>query len=227
MAYGAQTVTAKEPIANCSRFQIREMKPKKLTAPDIDPLIVEVRGQKVILDTDLARIYGTETSRLNEAIKRNRERFPGDFLFQLTREEWQALRSQNAILQTGRGQHRKYLPYAFTEHGAIMAANVLRSPRAIQMSVFVVRAFLKMRSVLKDTRDWAQKLAALEQELKARLDIHEAAIVDVLERIMRILEPPTEAPPLDEPKEMGFHVREATVRYRIRRAGHQRRGVQT
>jgi hypothetical protein len=99
-----------------------------------------------------------------------------------------------------------------------MAANILNSPHAIQMSVFVVRAFLKMRSALKDTRELAQKLAALEQELKGRLDIHEAAIVEVLQRIMRILEPPPEPAPPSEPakKQIGFHVKEASVPYRIR-----------
>jgi len=172
----------------------------------------------VILDRDLARIYGTETFRLNEAIKRNRERFPEGFLLQLTVDEWHALTSQIAISKGGRGG-RRTLPYAFTEHGAIMAANVLRSPRAIQMSVFVIRAFVKMRSALKDTRDWAPKLAALEQELKARLDIHEAAIVDILHRIMRILDPPPKPPPPPEPPkpEIGFHIKEEAPPYRVRR----------
>ena len=117
-----------------------------------------------------------------------------------------------------RGQHLKYLPYAFTEHGAIMAVNVLRSRRAIQMSVFVIRAFVKMRSALKDTRDWAQKLAVLEQELKSRLDIHEAAIVDVLQRIMRILYPPPEPASAPEPQkpQIGFHIHDRAVPYRIK-----------
>jgi hypothetical protein len=108
------------------------------------------------------------------------------------------------------------LPRAFTAHGAIMAANVLNSHRAVQMSVFVVRAFVKMRATFADTRDLARKLSALEQELKGRLDIHEAAIVDVLQRIMKVLDPP---PPPPEPPspEIGFHVREEAVRYRVRR----------
>jgi hypothetical protein len=191
------------------------MKPKKTIAPEIDALIIEVRGQRVILDTDLARIYGTKTFRLNEAVKRNRERFPEDFLFQLTDQEWNALTSQIAISKSGRGG-RRTLPYAFTEHGAIMAANILNSPRAIQMSVFVVRAFVKMRGLLTDTREFAKKLSALEQELKARLDIHEAAIVDVLQRIMRILDPPPEPPAPPKP-EIGFHIKEDALPYRIRR----------
>lgn len=157
------------------------------------------------MDSDLARIYGVPTKRLNEQVRRNAERFPEDFVFRLSDAEAGSLRSQIATLKTGRGRHRKYLPYAFTEHGAIMAANVLNSPQAVQMSVFVVRAFLKMRAVLSDTRRQAKKLADLETELKSRLDVHEAAIVDILQRVMAILDPP----PLPEPprREMGFHVR--------------------
>lgn len=114
-----------------------------------------------------------------------------------------------------RGQHIQYLPNAFTEHGAIIAANVLNSRRATQMSVFVVRAFVKMRSSFKDSGELAQKLALLEHELKIRLNIHEAPIVDVLRRIMRILDPP---PPPPEPPapEIGFHVREDAIPCRIR-----------
>jgi predicted amino acid-binding ACT domain protein len=193
------------------------MKPKKASAPDIDSLIIEVRGQKVILDAGLAAIYGVPTKALNRAVKRNLRRFPPDFVFQLTPEEAANLRYHFGT-SSGAWGGRRSPPYAFSEHGAIMAANILNTSRAVDMSVFVVRAFLKMRSTLKDTRELAQKLAALEQELKARLDIHEAAIVDVLQRIMRILEPPPEpsAPP-EPPKEIGFHIKEDAVPYRIRR----------
>jgi phage regulator Rha-like protein len=102
-----------------------------------------------------------------------------------------------------RGQNIKYRPYAFTEHGAIMAANVLNSPRAVQMSVFVVRAFLKMRAFLGDKRELAKQLAALEKELKERLDVHEAAIVTILQRVMDIIDPPSLPPGPDKPK-IGF-----------------------
>src|SRR4029434_7215655 len=130
----------------------------------------------------------------NEAIKRNRHRFPADFMFQLTHEEFDSLRSQIAISKpknssqiamskTGRGG-RRTLPYAFTEHGALQAANVLRSPRAVQMSVFVIRAFIKMRQTLLGTRELAEKLASLEKNLTGRLDVHEAAIVKVLQEVM-------------------------------------------
>ena len=122
-------------------------------------------------------------------------------------------RSQSVILK--RGMNIKYLPYAFTEHGAIMAANVLNSPRAVQMSVFVVRAFVRMRAALGDTRELARKLAALERELKGGLDVHESAIVDILQRMMDILDPP----PLPRPRqrEIGFRVEEAGPAYRRRR----------
>ena len=162
----------------------------------IDGMIRSIRGTRVILDSDLAKIYGVPTFRFNEAIKRNRHRFPPDFMFQLTTEEAAALRSQIAILKKGRGQHRKYRPYAFTEHGALQAANVLRSPRAVQMSVFVIRAFVRMRQTLLGTRELAEKLAALEKKLTSRLDVHEAAIIEVLQELMQILNPP---PALPEP----------------------------
>ena len=111
-------------------------KPKSLVPIEqIDGMIHTIRGVRVMLDRDLAQIYGVPTFRFNEAIKRNQHRFPADFMFQLTAEEAAALRSQIAMLKKGRGQHRKYRPYAFTEHGALQAANVLRSSRAVQMSV--------------------------------------------------------------------------------------------
>ena len=170
---------------------------------NITPLIRTIRGQKVILDSDRARIYCVPTKRLNEQVKRNAKRFPSDFLFQLSAEEAESLRSQFATLKGGRGQHRKFLPYAFTENGAIMAANVLNSPEAVRMSVFVVRAFVQMRELLGGTKELARQLADLEKKLTARLDRHEVAIVEVLRRVMDILDPP----PLPEPprRQIGFH----------------------
>jgi hypothetical protein len=183
----------------------------KLTTDQLGRLIYEIRAERVMLDSDLAAIYNVTTKRLLEQVRRNLERFPKDFAFQVTREEYEALRSQIATLnvgnaedlryqsgtlKTGRGRHRKYLPWVFTEHGAIMAANVLNSRRAVQMSVFVVRAFLKMRVLLGDKRELAKKLAALEKELKKRLDVHEAVIVSILQRVMDIIDPPvTPQPP--------------------------------
>jgi len=154
----------------------------------IESSIIEIRGSKVILDTDLAAIYGVQTFRFNESVKRNRDRFPEDFMFQLTKKEVMSLISQNAMSKQGRGG-RRTLPYAFTEHGAVMAANILKSPRAVQISVFVVRAFVKMREMLIEQRDLAKKLEDLEERLTERLDIHETAIVEVLRQVMTLLAP--------------------------------------
>jgi hypothetical protein len=196
---------------------------KRAMLEPVEPLIREIRGERIILDADLARLYGVPTKRLNEQVRRNADRFPQDFLFRLTPDEWSFLQSQTAAMggvegnrsqiATGSQRHRnpRLLPYAFTEHGAIMAANVLNSPQAVQMSVFVVRAFLKMRSVLMDTRALARKLADLESELKSRLDVHEVASVEILQRVMAILDPAPQSEPEPElPKrELGFHVKES------------------
>ncbi|MGA2180865.1 MAG: ORF6N domain-containing protein [Verrucomicrobiota bacterium] len=170
---------------------------------DIGSLICTIRGQKVILDSDLARIFGVPTFRFNEAVKRNRDRFPDDFLFQLTREEQSNLISQIAISSSHGG--RRKLSYAFTENGAIMAANVLNSPEAVWMSVFVVRAFVQMRDLLGGTKELARQLADLGKKLTARLDVHESVIVDVLRRVMEILDPPP-LPPEPPRRRIGFHV---------------------
>jgi phage regulator Rha-like protein len=192
------------------------MKPTEATAP-LEELIVSVRGQRVILASDLAQIYGVQSKVLNQAVKRNISKFPMDFMFQLTIEEaLQMSRSRSQIVTLKRGQNIKYLPYAFTEHGAIMAANVLNSPRAVQMSVFVVRAFIKMRTSLGDTRELARKLAKLEKELKSRLGVHESAIVDVLQRIMNIIDPPPQPEPPPK-RRIGFGVEEPNVRYVAKR----------
>lgn len=180
----------------------------------VEDVIQTVRGQKVILDADLARIYGVPTKVLNQAVKRNRGKFPEDFILQLTKEEAEEhrrLRSQFVTLK--RGQHLKYLPYAFTEHGAIMAATVLNSPRAVQMSVFVVRAFVKMRSILTGQKDLARRLAELEKKLTERLDLHEHTIGDIIQQIMLLLNPPAEPDP--PRKSIGFHVRERCTVYRV------------
>jgi ORF6N domain len=129
--------------------------------------ILVVRGQKVLLDTDLAALYDVPTKRFNEQVRRNLARFPEDFMFQLTAEEWAALRSQFATLNTGRGQHRKYLPYVFTEHGAIMAATILNSPRATEVSVYVVRAFVRLRELIVSNKELAKRLDDLEQTTEA------------------------------------------------------------
>ena len=180
---------------------------RKALAPSatIEAAIHTVRGDRVILDADLAKIYGVETRTLNQAVNRNRDKFPSDFLLQLTSPEVLAVnRSQIVIGSSQRHRDPNSRPFAFTEHGAIMAATILNSPQAVQMSVFIVRAFIKMRAALTDTRELARKLAALEYELKARLDTHETAIVDVLQRIMALLDPPP-SPPEQPKREIGFH----------------------
>jgi hypothetical protein len=169
--------------------------------PDtIAPLIRTLRGQRVLLDADLAGLYGVPTFRFNEAVKRNLSRFPEDFMFRLTKEEWnrlEALRSQNAILKPGRGQHRKYPPRAFSEHGALMAATILNSPRAVAMSVYVIRAFVKMREDQAANASIFKRLAEIDKTLFT----HDAALRDIYHKLRPLLEPP----PLPPKPEIGFH----------------------
>jgi hypothetical protein len=186
-------------------------KPQRYETQAIEHMIITIRGQRVILDRDLAALYGVPTFRFNEAVKRNRSRFPEDFMFQLTHDEVASLTSQFAISKTRRGG-RRTLPYAFTEHGTVMAANILRSPKAIQMSVFVVRAFIRMRQIFITQKDLARKLEDLEKELTARLDVHETAINEMLRQIRRLLSPPSEPEP--PKKRIGFLVEERHVPYK-------------
>jgi hypothetical protein len=160
----------------------------------VESRIVHLRNHKVILDTDLAELYGVPVKRLNEQVKRNRERFPGDFLFRLTAKEHASLRSQNATAKRG---GRRYPPFAFTEHGAIMAATILNSKRAIEMSVFVVRAFVRLRETMAANRQIAGKL----QELESRLEKHDTAIQDIIDAIKELMAP--EEPPR---RKIGFQL---------------------
>jgi hypothetical protein len=130
----------------------------------MDCRILSIRGERVILDADLAAIYGVATRALNQAVKRNGRRFPSDFLFRLSQEEFEGLRSQSVISNPGRGGRRRY-PWAFTEHGAIMAASILNSARAIEMSVFVVRAFVRLRDFARTHAELSSKLDALEKQV--------------------------------------------------------------
>jgi hypothetical protein len=145
--------------------------PKRTTqvATDIVGRIVLLRGQRVLLDFDLAALYGVTTKRLNEQARRNSTRFPADFLFRLNVEEARSLRSQIATLNAGRGRHRKYRPWAFTEHGAIMAATVLNSTRAVEMTVYIVRAFVRLRRLVASHAELARELEALKRSV-ATLD---------------------------------------------------------
>jgi hypothetical protein len=152
--------------------------------------ILILRGQRVLMDSELAALYGVSTRRFNEQVRRNRKRVPADFMFQLTAEETSSSRSQNATLKTGRGQHRKYLPYVFTEHGAIMAATILNSPRAIETSVCVVRAFVQLRKMLASNKELARRFAQLETRLDKKLSVHDEAIAAIASAIRELMNPP-------------------------------------
>lgn len=184
------------------------MSDTSLSTDNILPLIHTIRGQRVILASDLAKLYGIETKQLNQQIKRNWNRFPTDFMFQLTADEadvLKALRSQFVTLK--KGQHQKYLPYAFTEHGAIMAANVLNSPQAVAMSVYVVRAFVQQREVLVANETILKRLAEIDKTLLQ----HNATLRDVYQKLLPLLQPPPDPP---RPK-IGF--RETRVRYGLQK----------
>ena len=156
---------------------------------DIGSAILVVRGQKVLLDDKLAALYGVSTARLNQQVRRNRERFPADFLFELTHDEYDALMLQIATSKSGRGGRRK-LPLAFTEHGAIMAATVLNSPRAVEMSVYIVRAFVRLRELVSSNRELARRFAQLETRLNKKLATHDQAIAAILTAIRELMNAP-------------------------------------
>ena len=159
----------------------------------IESRILLVRGHKVLLDGDLAALYAVSTKRFNEQVRRNAARFPEDFMFRLSAEEWDSLRSQFATLKTGRGQHRKYLPLAFTEHGAIMAATILNGPRATEVSVYVVRAFVRLRELLASNKELARRLDQLEKKLGSH-DQAIAGLVNTIRSLMAAPEPPRRRP---------------------------------
>ena len=171
--------------------------PKPLAiSPAVDAMICTIRNQRVILDSDLAKLYDVPTFRFNEAVKRNADRFPPDFIFQLTKEEADALTSQIAMSKPGRGGRRS-LPWAFTEHGALMAATILNSPRAVAMSVYVIRAFIRLREELASNSTLEKRLAVIEKTLIS----HDSALRDVILKIRPLLLPPPEPPR----KRIGFH----------------------
>jgi hypothetical protein len=170
----------------------------------IERAILLLRGQKVMLDRDLAALYGVETKVLNKAVGRNLDRFPADFMFRLTKEEAEASRFQIGTLK--RGQNIKYLPYAFTEQGVAMLSGVLRSKQAVQVNVAIMRAFVRLRETLALHKELARKLAEVEQ----RLEGHDAAIRSLFEAIRQLMAPPTTPPK----PEIGFHVKETPLPYR-------------
>jgi len=158
----------------------------------IEKAILLMRRQKVMLDADLAELYGVETRVLVQAVKRNLGRFPEDFMFQLSKEEADFLRSQIVTLEKGRGQHRKYLPYAFTEQGVAMLSSVLRSQRAIQVNIEIMRAFIRLRQMLATHIELARKLDALEK----RYDSQFKQVFDAIRQLM--------APPEPKRRPIGF-----------------------
>jgi hypothetical protein len=172
-----------------------------------------VRGQRVMLDSDLAEIYGVTTKRLNQQVRRNTNRFPADFAFQLTPEEFTNLRSQIASsslrshFATSNKGGRRYRPWVFTEHGAIMLASVVNSEIAVKGSIRVVRAFVRLREIISANSELAAKFAQLER----RLDSHDEAIGQLFAAIRQLL-----APPPEKKREIGFHVRERRTRYRVK-----------
>jgi hypothetical protein len=158
--------------------------------------ILILRRHRVLLDVELAALYGVTTTRLNQQVRRNLERFPGDFMFQLTAEEHSALMLQNATSKPGRGGRRK-LPLAFTEHGAIMAASILNSKRAVEMSVYIVRAFVQLRVLLASNKELAKRLDALEARVTRKFAKQDEVIVSMVKAIRQLMKPP-------EPKRRGI-----------------------
>ena len=161
-----------------------------VSAEVIATRILIIRGKRVMLDTDLALLYGVKTGRLNEQVKRNIKRFPEDFMFQLTRTELDSLRSHFATLNVGskRGRHVKYLPYVFTQEGVAMLSSVLNSKRAIQVNILIMRAFVKLRSILSAHKELAFKL----KELESKIEEHDADIKDIFEAIRQLIGVPDE-----------------------------------
>ncbi len=168
-----------------------------LTTETVVSRIYIVRNHRVMLDSDLAELYGVPTRVFNQAVKRNKERFPADFMFQLTDGEYDSLRSQ-IVISNQRGG-RRYLPYAFTEHGAIMAATILNSQRAIEMSVFVVRAFVQLRDLLSSHKQLSSRLDDLERKLAS----HDRDITMIINAIRNLITPPSQ-----KKRQIGFVVDE-------------------
>ena len=176
-----------------------------ISGEEIEHTILLIRGQKVMLDRDLARLYGVQTKILNKAVSRNLDRFPADFMFQLTMEEHDSLRFQFGTLK--RGQHSKYLPFVFTQEGVAMLSGVLHSPRAAQVNIAIMRAFVRLRETLSLHKELAHKLADLER----KIENHDENIRSLFDAIRQLMTPP-ETPR----REIGFHVKEDSVPYRVK-----------
>jgi len=175
-----------------AKKKTRKKSPVGIPTERVEQRILLIRGQKVILDSDLADLYGVPTKRLNEQIKRNSERFPADFMFQLTKKEFEILKSQNATSSWG---GRRTPPYAFTEHGSLMAANVLKSKTAIETSILVVRAFMQLREMLASHKDLSRKLS----EMEGKYDHQFKVVFDAIRQLMA-------PPPAGKKRRIGFIV---------------------
>lgn len=172
----------------------------------IQQVILLIRGQRVMLDRDLAALYGVETGNLNKAVQRNLDRFPADFMFQLSAEEAEALSFHFGSLK--RGQHFKYLPRVFTQEGVAMLSSVLRSPRAVQVNIAIMRVFMHLRETLALHKELAQKLAELERKVEGQ----DSSIRTLFDAIRELA-----APSVRPRREIGFHVKEARAPYRVKR----------
>jgi len=180
-----------------------------IQSEQIQQVILLIRGQRAMLDRDLAALYGVETKNLNKAVLRNLDRFPADFMFQLTLDEAQAcaaLRFQFGTLK--RGQHVKYLPRVFTQEGVAMLSSVLRSPRAVQVNIAIMRVFVRLRETLVLHKELAHKLDELERTVEG----HDSSIRTLFDAIRELA-----APPIKPRREIGFHVKEAGAPYRVKR----------
>ena len=167
----------------------------------IQQSIFEVRGQKVMLDFDLAGLYGIETKRLKEAVRRNKKRFPADFMFELTKKEWTNLRTQIATSSWG---GPRYMPFAFTEHGVTMLASVLNSARAIKMNIAIVRAFISLKQLAIEDKDFAEKLEELRKELHERIGEHDTQLASIYDAIENLLDEKAEQKNWKDRDRIGF-----------------------
>ncbi len=172
------------------------MNPKILPPALIENKIFLIRGEKVLLDAELASLYGVTTSNLNKAVKRNIERFPADFMFKLSKDEYKSLRFQFGILK--KGQHSKYLPFAFTEQGVAMLSSVLKSKRAVQVNIQIMRTFVKLREMISSHKELEKRLAALEKKFES----HDKSIVTIFEAIRELM-----LPPKKETRKIGFEIK--------------------
>ena len=180
---------------------------KLIPAANIAQRIHLIHGKRVMLDRDLAALYGVTTGNLNKAMKRNLDRFPADFMFQLTAEEARSLRFQFGSLK--RGQHIKYLPHAFTQEGVAMLSSVLRSHRAVRVNIAIMRAFVQLRDLLDNNRELARRF----EELETRVGRHDSEITEIIEAIRQLLAAPATPP---KPRQIGFHIRERRAKYTTR-----------